>query len=60
MIRKCQQRSPSLHDVRAEVEESRKAWTLAGRESALVLDMRADFNRFNRRMQERVFGWFEW
>ena len=48
-----------LADVRAEVEESRKAWTLAGRESALVLDSPADFNRFNRRMQERVFGWFE-
>ncbi|MCC6861899.1 MAG: alpha/beta fold hydrolase, partial [Bryobacterales bacterium] len=46
-----------IADVRAELAESRKAYRLLGREEALEVDSPVDFNRFPRRLQERVFDW---
>ena len=46
-----------IGDVKAEVQEARKAWTVAGAESALAFETPEDFNRFNRVMQEHVFDW---
>jgi dienelactone hydrolase len=46
-----------VEDVRREVEESRKIYRLLGSESGLVLETPADFNRFSRATQERVFDW---
>jgi len=44
-------------DVKSEVDEARKAWRIQGREDAFTFEAPSDFNRFHRRMQERVFDW---
>ena len=44
-------------DVKAEVEEARKAWRIHGREAAFTFETPADLNRFHRGAQERVFDW---
>jgi dienelactone hydrolase len=46
-----------IADVRAEVAESRKVWQVLGRPGALTLDTPEDMNRFDRKMQSRVFDW---
>jgi len=46
-------------DVRREVEAARGAYRQAGREGALELWTPPDFNRFPRRLQEKVFGYLE-
>jgi dienelactone hydrolase len=46
-----------VEDVRRELAESRKVYRLLGREKALELETPADFNRFSRKLQERVFDW---
>ena len=46
-----------IADVREEVVEARKAWTLAGRDAAFTFETPAAFNKFDRKLQERVFDW---
>jgi dienelactone hydrolase len=46
-----------IADVRTELAESRKVYRLLVREGALQVESPVDFNRFPRRLQERVFDW---
>lgn len=44
-------------DVRREVEESRRVYRLLGQENSLELWTPRDFNRFPRKLQEKVFDY---
>ena len=46
-----------LADVEREVEASKRIYRLLGQPGALSLETPVDFNRFSRRMQERVLEW---
>ena len=46
-----------IDDVRREIEAARKVYRLLGAADALTVDSPEDFNRFPRRLQERVFDW---
>jgi len=46
-----------LEDVRQEVEAARRVYRALGHEAALRLETPEDFNRFGRKVQERVFAW---
>ena len=46
-----------LADVEREVEASKRIYRLLGQPGALSLETSVDFNRFPRRMQERVREW---
>jgi hypothetical protein len=48
-----------VEDVRREVEAARQVYRLLAAEDALTLETPLEFNRFPRRMQERVFDWLE-
>lgn len=45
-------------DVRQELVAVRRVYRLLGRESALRFETPEDFNRFPRRLQQRVYDWF--
>ncbi|MFB3826796.1 MAG: alpha/beta hydrolase family protein [Bryobacteraceae bacterium] len=46
-----------IADVRREIEAARHVYRFLGRESRLELESPEDFNRFPKRLQERVFDW---
>jgi pimeloyl-ACP methyl ester carboxylesterase len=46
-----------IGDVRAEIEEARKAWAVTGNANAFTFDTPEDFNAFRQKTQERVFDW---
>ena len=46
-----------LADVEREVEGCKRIYSLLGQPGALSFETPADFNRFSRRMQERVLEW---